>query len=290
MSLTLRFGSSLRLMADCSAFLNNSEEFNEVDPEGDWEKWCTRVPGAFTLFYAAIVDPLQSGHQAVHCVLRAVLDGWPTPRPPHRTRLIIDYVACRTSQRGRGHASRLVNHVRQACLDADANCYVLALEESCPWWMDKGFVLEQGEQLNARLNVFPDVHCLRVHDDPPDEGSPDDLALLEEEEDDDEQEGGEQQAEGGGGEAAAAAASDNDHGDAKDVGGGDDDVELQTALALSLAPTAKNSLSDGPGAYAAAVAAGTDMTAVEAAAKAEPAADEDEEERAMQEAIALSLS
>ena len=42
-SLALRFGTSLRLMASCSAFLNASNEFNEVDPEGDWEKWSTRV-------------------------------------------------------------------------------------------------------------------------------------------------------------------------------------------------------------------------------------------------------
>ena len=86
---SLRYGTSLRLMASCSAFLNDSEEFNEVDPNSDWEKWSNRVPGAFSLFYAAIVDPLQPEGRGVHAVLRAVLDGWPSPVPPHRSRLII---------------------------------------------------------------------------------------------------------------------------------------------------------------------------------------------------------
>ena len=85
----LRYGTSLRLMASCSAFLNESEEFNEVDPTGDWDKWSNRVPGAFTLFYAAIIDPLQPDWSGVQAVLRAVLDGWPTPAPPHKTRLVI---------------------------------------------------------------------------------------------------------------------------------------------------------------------------------------------------------
>ena len=39
---------------------------------------------------------------------------------------------------------------------ASANVLALALEDSCTWWMDRGFVLEQGEALNARLNVFSD--------------------------------------------------------------------------------------------------------------------------------------
>jgi GNAT superfamily N-acetyltransferase len=131
-------------MASCSAFLNDSDEFNEVDPSADWDKWANRVPGAFSLFYAAIVDPLQpEGGRGIHCVLRAVLDSWPTPTPPHKPRLIVDYVATRRTHRGRGHATRLLEHVRSACAALAANCYVLALEESCPYWMDRGFVLEE---------------------------------------------------------------------------------------------------------------------------------------------------
>jgi len=277
-SLTLRYGSSLRLMADCSAFLNSSDEFNEVDPSGDWEKWRDRVPGAFTLFYAAIIDPLRSGEASVHCVLRAVLDGWPMPTPPHNSRLVIDYVACRASQRGRGHASRLVKHVRQACLDCArrANCYVLALEDSCPFWVDRGFVLEESAQLNARLNVFPDVHLLRVADDPIDEGSATDLALAEEMKGQDEP--GETDADGsaagreGGGDAVGSGVHAG-----LDETGIDEDAALQTALALSLASTIPPSLraspSSPPGDGAAVPATSSD----------------DDDERAMEEAIALSL-
>merc|ERR1740138_1595043 len=106
-------------MSCCSAFLNESEEFNEVDPSSDWDKWAHRVPGAFSLFYAAVLDPLQpeGTGRGVHCVLRAVLDNWPTPTPPHKPRLI--------------------EHVRAACADLGARLYVLALEESCVFWMEK---------------------------------------------------------------------------------------------------------------------------------------------------------
>ena len=47
---------------------------------------------------------------------------------------------------------------------------MLALEESCPFWMDKGFTLEQGRPLNARLNIFNDTHLLRLGGDPQDAG------------------------------------------------------------------------------------------------------------------------
>ena len=49
---------------------------------------------AFTLYYATLFDPLVPGTAGVHCVLRAVLDGWPC-KPPHRHRLVIDYVGRR---------------------------------------------------------------------------------------------------------------------------------------------------------------------------------------------------
>ena len=52
-------------------------------------------------------------------------------------------------------------HVRAACAACRANLYVLALEDSCPYWMNRGFVLEEGANLRARLNIFPDTHLLR---------------------------------------------------------------------------------------------------------------------------------
>lgn len=44
----------------------------------------------------------------------------------------------------------------------NANLYVLALEDSCPYWMEKGFILEQVGATNQRLNIFPDTHLLKL--------------------------------------------------------------------------------------------------------------------------------
>ena len=284
-NLSLRFGTSLRLMSSCTAFLNESEEFNEVDPSGDWDKWANRVPGAFSLFYAAILDPLQpeGTGRGVQCVLRAVLDNWPNPSAPHNARLIIDYVTTRPAFRGRGHAGRLLQHVRAACAAVAANLYVLALEESCPYWMEKSFVLEQGANLNARLNVFPDVHLLRQASDPPDEGSPDDLALAEEGDDEEEQE--EKTA------SAQQVTSSIAPPVAAGPGGDDDDAELQAALALSMAPTANSSPTGAPSTTDLDQPSLVDVSDVgEAPGRDADAGDADaEERRALEEAIALSL-
>ena len=266
-SLTLRYGTSLRLMASCSAFLNDSEEFAEVNPEDDWQKWANRVPGAFSLFYAAILDPLKpEGGGGVLCVLRAVLDNWPTPTAPHNARLIIDYCATKIAARGQGFASRLVRHVKEAASNLGANCYVLALEESCVYWMEKGFVLEEGKNLNARLNLFPDTWLLRTATDPPDEGSPDDLALAVEEE------GGEEEEEAGEQPSPIGEADE------------EADPDLAAALALSMAPTVEPTAAPSPLEAAEQGAA--------AAAKEEIVIDDggEEDDEDLQAALALSLS
>jgi hypothetical protein len=207
----LRHGTSLRLMASCSAFLNDSQEFNNVDPEEDWKKWSSRVPNVFTLYYSAIVDPTDSSPNGIHCVLRAVLDGWSSPTSPHNRRLIIDYVASRVDSRRLGLASTLVRFARESASHMDANLYVLAIENSCAWWMDKGFILEQNANLNARLKVFPDVYLLCAKGDRPDEGSPDDLPLVNKEEEDE-------------GDEEKASQEDEDD---------EEDYPLQIALQLS---------------------------------------------------------
>ena len=109
-NLLLRHGTSLSLMSLVGTALNESEEFAEIDVSADWEKWSTRRPD-FSLYYAALLDPARDGADAVQCVLRAVLDGVPSPSPPHRPRLIIDYVTTRPVARGRGLASLLVDFV-----------------------------------------------------------------------------------------------------------------------------------------------------------------------------------
>jgi ADP-ribose pyrophosphatase len=260
-SLVLRMGSSLRLMAEGAQFLNDSKEFNNVDPSSDWIKWTQRLPEA-ALFYAALVDPMQPAAKGIHCVLRAVVDGMPTPTPPHRPRLIIDYVTCRKEMRGRGYASMLVDHVINSAAAQLANVYVLALEDSCVYWMNKGFVLEEGEFINARLLCFPDVHLLRRAFDPADPGSADDLTLrveFGEEGEGEEEEGGSEEEEGADAQDDAALQAviafsfqemptslleihaHEHHGrsaaqseDTADAAEGDEEAKLQAGLALSM--------------------------------------------------------
>ena len=124
--LILRHGTSLQLMALVGTALNESSEFEAIDPEEDWQKWQARRPD-FSLYYAALVDPARDGADSVLCVLRAVLDGVPEPTPPHRSRMIIDYVTTRPVARGRGLASHLVNFVVDAATAFGANVYVSAV-------------------------------------------------------------------------------------------------------------------------------------------------------------------
>lgn len=241
--LLLRHGSSLSLMALVSSYLNDSREFSEVDPSADWEKWQARRPGEFTLYYAALFDPARDGADAVRCVLRAVLDGVPTPSPPHRSRLLIDYVHTRPETRGLGLASLLVRFVLEASSVFGANAYVLALEESCPYWMGLGFVLETAPALLSRLRVFHDVHLLRRATDPLDEGCEADLEL--DGFDGGDESGGEGDAEGGvegggapddvrveGGEAHQAGRAAAEAGSES---GEDDETAAAIAMSLELA-------------------------------------------------------
>lgn len=216
--LIMRHGSSLQLMTLVSECLNESDEFGEIDPSADWQKWSERRPD-FSLYYAALLDPARDGEEGVVCVLRAVMDGIPTPVPPHRPRLIIDYITTRVAARGKGLASLLVNFVVEASQIFGASTYVLAIEDSCVYWMGKGFVLEEGANLNARLNIFSDTHLLRLRTDPPDPGAKEDLALKVEDEEEEEQDGDEDMAE-------------DQAGEEQDPG---EDQDLKTAMELSLA-------------------------------------------------------
>ena len=272
-NLLLRHGTSLSLMSLVGTALNESEEFAEIDVSADWEKWSTRRPD-FSLYYAALLDPARDGADAVQCVLRAVLDGVPSPSPPHRPRLIIDYVTTRPVARGRGLASLLVDFVVETSRACGANTYVLAIEESCVYWMGKDFVLEAGRPLNARLNIFPDTHLLRRVGDPDDAGDEADLDLqveFEEEGGEEGEEGGEEEEEEEVGDgrlvadlvdddmparmrealelkqalelsAAAAAPPPAPPAAVEDDDDDDDEEELAAAIALSLqAPPAKRS-------------------------------------------------
>ena len=305
--LILRHGSSLQLMAQVTAVLRDSQEFGEVDPAADWEKWQSRRP-EFSLYYAALIDPARDGDAAILCVLRAVLDGFPEPKPPHRQRMIIDYVTTRMEARSTGLASVIVRFVMDSSRLFGANTFVLALEESCPYWMEKGFLLDEGKPLNARLNIFSDTHLLRLHSDPADAGAEEDLELavpMEVEGEGEEQ--GEEEEEG-----EEAAPSGDDGSDAEDQmlqaalissmpgrppppppaaastarSDDDDDDELKAALAMSMREHVGEA---APMAQAAPPAQSTTpgTTAPVAAAGCGGGTEEDDE---LQAAIALSMA
>lgn len=212
-------------------------------------------------------------------MLRAVLDGLEAPSPPQRPRLVIDYVTTRPAARGRGLASLLVNFVVEASTIFGANTYVLALEESCVYWMGQSFVLEENEKLNARLNIFPDTHLLRRVGDPEDPGCEEDLQLARK----------------------SDSEGDDDDDDEEEEGAAEDDVEMQRAVELSLssdggagAAEAVAVEAQGGGASRLALDEDTELQAAltmslageKALTPAEPIEDEDAD---LQAALAMSL-
>lgn len=77
-------------------------------------------------------------------------------------RVVIDYMFTSETARGAGHAGRLLGWVREWCAAHNANLYVLALEDSCPFFLDRGFILETLPGVQRRLNGFTDTHLLRL--------------------------------------------------------------------------------------------------------------------------------
>ena len=172
------------------------------------------------------------------CVLRTVLDGdfsssgsadslqpclsqgtrdGDSPLCPRR--VIIDYLMTSEHARGRGYAARLLDCAREMARRSSANLLVLAIEESCPYWMNQGFILEEG-RINQRVNCFPDTHLLKLPSNRED-------VFPEAEEAEEEEDDGEDEGEGEEG----------------------DDELLQNALLASLAqPQPAAAHSAGPGA------------------------------------------
>ena len=198
-------GSALSLISRGTAILN--EEFSQIDPGKNWEKW-TKM--GVQPYFLAVVRPnahANFGRLDILSILSFVMDGdvesgqvLCNDTPGHRSRrIVIDYVCTPQAHQGKGYASRLLNLVTGVATRHRANMFVLSLEESCPYWMNKGFVLEPGD-INKRLNKFPDCHLLKqpsnLLDDftiPPssDEeevGEDDDDEEEEEDDDDDEEE------------------------------------------------------------------------------------------------------
>lgn len=95
-------------------------------------------------------------------------------------KFLIDYVYTDPSSRDKGIASVLVKQVLEMAEACGASCFVLSLEQTAVYWMEKhGFFLCQSPSLNSRLNLFPDTHLLR-------RGDP---SLASKDDDDEEQQG-----------------------------------------------------------------------------------------------------
>ncbi len=183
-ALVLRHGSSLSLIATVCSFLadpDHTDNFSYVDPNGDQGKWRRR---GMDLYYCAVTDPATD---AVLCAARCATQGLmgvggddqktattTTTTTTKRRRILIDYLYTIESVRDRGIARQVIGLVLRMAREAGAYCYVLSLEDSAVYWMEKwGFYLCEDGMLNARLNVFPDTHLLRLGTDPKDEVLPD---------------------------------------------------------------------------------------------------------------------
>lgn len=173
--LVMRHGSSLSLMTSVSEFLANpmqSDTFNYMDPTADHCKWEAQ---GMTLYYACVVD----GNGAILCALRAATEGI-TDSTKRNKKFLIDYVYTDPSSRDKGIASVLVKQVLEMAEACGASCFVLSLEQTAVYWMEKhGFFLCQSPSLNSCLNLFPDTHLLR-------RGDP---SLASKDDDDEEQQG-----------------------------------------------------------------------------------------------------
>ena len=200
-SLILRHGSSLRLIATVCSFLadpGHSDNFSYIDPNGDQGKWKRK---GMDLYYCAVMDPTTNN---VLCAARCATQGLLLSSDDQdgeggavinvsantrnagkaavnagkkRRRLLIDYLYTIESARDKGIARQVISFILQRAQEAGAYSYVLSLEESAVYWMEKwGFYLCEDPKLNRRLNVFPDTHLLRLGTDPRDEILPEEAA------------------------------------------------------------------------------------------------------------------
>ena len=183
--LVVEHGSSLSLIARGTEVLNS--EFTAMDPEADWAKWS----GLGSQIYFFCVT--EAGSRSPACVLRCILDGdFSAQISPGSRRVVIDYLLSAERARGRGYAGRLLGLAHELAALTHANMHVLAIEDSCPYWMSKGFVLEEG-RIGKRLNTFSDTHLLRLPSNVPDtfphiESSSEEEEAEEEEEEEEEEE------------------------------------------------------------------------------------------------------
>lgn len=163
-TLVVRHGSSLAIMTQVCEFLANpmqDDAFNYVDPTADHYKWSRK---GMDLYYACVVDPTNDDG-TILCALRAATKGIMDKSTTSKKEFLIDYVYTAPSSRDKGIAGLLVNEILTLATSFGAACYVLSIEDSAVYWMEKhSFYLVQNPALNARLNLFPDTHLLKRGD------------------------------------------------------------------------------------------------------------------------------
>ena len=141
----LRHGASLLLMTECSDLINQHGKFRRLDPSKDWKK--SERKGQ-TLHYIA----LQTDFGLV-CSCRCFFDA---------ENFVIEYITTHSDCRGHRYATTVVDFVKQLA-DAHAlTLYVIAIEESCSYWMEQGFYLCRDEALAKQYNCYDDTHLLRL--------------------------------------------------------------------------------------------------------------------------------
>ena len=209
--LVVTHGSSLQLFARGTAFLNR--EFTDVDPGADADKW--RAKGC-SIYYLSVQETAPGGKETMAACLRIILDGdfghaaeareaatggnpfvellrpggqvgGATGVAPIATprRVVIDYVSTAKHAQGRGLATRLTELAKRLASKFRANSFVLALEDSCPYWMANSYILENPlAATNRRINIFPDTHLLRLESNTPEALDPLGPVVYDEEESD----------------------------------------------------------------------------------------------------------
>jgi hypothetical protein len=234
-SIQIEHGSSLSLISRGIQILN--EEFADIDPGKSWQKF--QKIGMQPYFLAVIGNGHDNQHgREVLSILSFIMDGdvesggvMDTDPPGARSRrIVIDYVTTPPKHQGKGYASRLLTLVNDLATRHRCNMFVLSLEDSCPYWMNKSFVLETGD-ICQRLNNFPDCHLLKLSSNlrdinwvvpPPSENDEE-----EEEEEEDEEDDGD----------------DDDDGDDEEEE--DDEDEEDTAMQQAIAASMQGSVDTG---------------------------------------------
>jgi GNAT superfamily N-acetyltransferase len=141
----VRHGTSLLLMSECSLLINSYGNFERVDPSEDWEQ--SEHKGQ-TLYYVGLQTDF-----GIVCSCRCFFDA---------ESFVIEYITTNPDCRRQGYATTVVDFVKHLATTHALTLYVIAIEESCPYWVEQGFYLSQDEYLAEKYNCYDDTHLLRL--------------------------------------------------------------------------------------------------------------------------------